>query len=86
MDTQHFAQASVGGLEVVCYSEGENLLERKIIVHFDSAMIYNTKIVMDQLQHSELNKMEHPSYSPDLAPCDLLPLSSMYDEASVYMP
>jgi histone-lysine N-methyltransferase SETMAR len=70
MDTRYFAQEILGGLEPVCYPEDRNPHQRKIIVHFDNAPIHNTKIVMEQLQHSGFKKMDHPPYSPDLAPSD----------------
>jgi hypothetical protein len=70
MDTKCFAEELVGGLEHVCYPEGRDPYERKIAFHFNSAPMHNTRTVMEQLGHSGSKRMEHPTYSPDLSPCD----------------
>jgi histone-lysine N-methyltransferase SETMAR len=70
MDTSYFAGEIIGGLEHICYPEGRNRHERKRILHFDSAGVHNTRTVMEQLEQSGFKRMEHPPYSPDLAPCD----------------
>jgi histone-lysine N-methyltransferase SETMAR len=39
-------------------------------LHFDNAPIHNTKRAMDCLKDWKMVRIEHPPYSPDLAPCD----------------
>jgi histone-lysine N-methyltransferase SETMAR len=52
-------------------------IRTKTTLHFDNAPIHNTKAVMGQLEQSELKRMDHPTYSPDLAPCDFFRFGSM---------
>jgi hypothetical protein len=70
MDASYFAGEIIGVLEAVCYPEGRNPHERKRTVHFVNAPIHNTRTITGQLEQSGFIRMEHLSYSPDLAPCD----------------
>jgi hypothetical protein len=71
MDTRHFAEEIVSGLEDVCYPKERNPHERKMAVLFDDASIYNTKKVMKPLEQSRFKNMDHP----DLAPCNFFLVS-----------
>jgi histone-lysine N-methyltransferase SETMAR len=80
MHTSYFAGDTTGGLEDVCYPEGRNPHERKRTLHFDSAPMHNTRAVRGQLEQPGFKRMEHPPYSPDLAPCDFFLLGHMKEQ------
>jgi histone-lysine N-methyltransferase SETMAR len=40
------------------------------MLHFDNAPIDCIGPVRDRMTTAELDRMEHPPYGPDLAPCD----------------
>jgi hypothetical protein len=79
MDTNYLAREIIGGLEDVFYLEGRNPHERERTLHFDNAPIHSTRTGMGQLEQSRSKRMEHPPYSPDLAPYDFLLLGYMKD-------
>jgi hypothetical protein len=70
MDIRYLAEGFTGGLENICYPEGRHPHERKVTLYFDNAPIHNTRTTIGQLGQSGFTKMEHPAYSPDLAPRD----------------
>jgi histone-lysine N-methyltransferase SETMAR len=70
MNGQYFADHVIKPLARVCYPEGRKSHERRVDLHFDNAPIHRTKIVLETIRECELLRIEHPPYSPDLAPCD----------------
>jgi hypothetical protein len=72
INTNYFAGEIICGLEDLCYPEGRNPHERKRTLHFDNTPRHNTRTVMGQLEQSGFKRMEHPPYSRNLAPYDLL--------------
>ena len=44
------------------------------ILHHDNAPAYNVLSVKRYLAKKNIPVMEHPPYSPDLAPCDIFAL------------
>jgi hypothetical protein len=80
MDTKHFAQEIVGGLEDVCYAERRNPPERTINLHFDSPPRHHPRTVMGQLEQSRFKRMEHSAYSPDLALRDFFLFGCMKEQ------
>jgi len=43
---------------------------RRWILHHDNAPAYSALIVREFLARNSITVLEHPPYSPDLAPCD----------------
>ena len=43
---------------------------RDFILHFDNASTHTSKKTKEKIKTMKLRILEHPSYSPDLAPCD----------------
>ena len=43
---------------------------RKVIVHYDNARPHTARKVTRFLEENHMKKAPHPSYSPDIAPCD----------------
>jgi histone-lysine N-methyltransferase SETMAR len=70
MNGQYFAEEVIKPLALLCYHGGRKAHGRHVEVHFDNAPIHRTKIVIEMLDKYEFVRMEHPPYSPDLAPCD----------------
>ncbi|KAK3782289.1 hypothetical protein RRG08_046399 [Elysia crispata] len=46
------------------------LLESGIVFHHDNAPVHTARAVTDVLAGYKWELLEHPRYSPDLAPCD----------------
>ena len=40
------------------------------LIHMDNAPCHNSRITKEYLRQYNFNRLEHPPYSPDLAPCD----------------
>jgi histone-lysine N-methyltransferase SETMAR len=70
MDSAYFTREILLPLASHCYGTGRGFRQQKVTVHFDNAPIHGTAGVQQTLAMSELVRMEHPPYSPDLAPCD----------------
>jgi histone-lysine N-methyltransferase SETMAR len=70
MNSNYFAENIIRPLSALCYPNGRQAHERRVSLHFDNAPIHNTKVVDDAIGSLGLKKLEHPPYSPDLAPCD----------------
>jgi hypothetical protein len=80
MDTKHFAEEIVGGLDDVCYPEGRNPHERKVTPQFGNEPICNTRTEIGPLEQSEFKRMEHPAYRLDLAACDFFLFGYMKEQ------
>jgi hypothetical protein len=70
IDTDYFAYNITDEISRLCYPQGKRSRERRVMLHFDSAQIHCTGTVWDRMAAAELERMEHPPYSPDLTPCD----------------
>lgn len=44
--------------------------KQKIFIHYDNSPVHTSGLVKQHLESSKLTIMEHPPYSPDLAPSD----------------
>jgi histone-lysine N-methyltransferase SETMAR len=69
MNSEYFAEHVIANLGWACRAD-DALQGQLITVHFDNAPIHNTKRVADELEAWGMERLEHPPYSPDLAPCD----------------
>jgi histone-lysine N-methyltransferase SETMAR len=70
IDTNYFADNIIDEMARLCYPQGRRRRERRVMLHFDNAPIPCTGMVRDRMAAAELERMEHPPYSPDLGPCD----------------
>jgi histone-lysine N-methyltransferase SETMAR len=70
LDGDYFADQILTPLAEFCYKGRRVPGHRKIRVHFDNAPIHKTKTVIDKIAELQLSRIEHPPYSPDLAPYD----------------
>jgi hypothetical protein len=70
LDTDYFADNIIDEMARLCYPQGRRPRERRVMLHFDNAPIHWTGTVLDRMAAAELERMEHPPESPDLAPCD----------------
>lgn len=52
------------------------------MVHFDNSPIHNTQGIQEHLASVGFTKMEHPTYSPDPAPCDSFLFGAMKRNSS----
>jgi hypothetical protein len=56
------------------YSEKRRIARRKslpsFLVHMDNLMCYNGAKITEKLEKRHIARAPHPSYSPDLNPCD----------------
>jgi histone-lysine N-methyltransferase SETMAR len=70
MNTDYFADNIIEEMARLYYSQGRRPRERRVMLHFDNAPIHCTGPVRDRMVVTELERMEHPPYSPDLASCN----------------
>jgi histone-lysine N-methyltransferase SETMAR len=70
MNAVYFAANIIKDIREACYPHGRNTHDRKFVLHLDNCPLRNTKTVADAMEGSDLKRMPHPPYSPDLAPCD----------------
>jgi histone-lysine N-methyltransferase SETMAR len=70
MNSEYFCETVLPGVAVAAYGEGRRPHARKAVVHFDNAPIHNTKNAKRKVASLGMRRMDHPPYSPDLAPCD----------------
>jgi histone-lysine N-methyltransferase SETMAR len=52
------------------------------MLYFDNAPIHSTEEVQGHLRYLSFTRMEHPLYSPDLAPCDFFLFGTMKENFS----
>jgi histone-lysine N-methyltransferase SETMAR len=89
MNGTFFIECAIRPLAGVCYPEGRKSHERRVVVHFDNVPIHNTEAVQECLTDCGLRiadcgfrRVNHPAYSPDLAPCDFFLFGAMKENFS----
>jgi histone-lysine N-methyltransferase SETMAR len=82
MNSRHFMECVLGPLMEVCYPEGRKSHRRRVMLNFDNTPIHNTENVHGHLTNLGFTRMEHPPYSPDLAPCDFFLFGSVKENFS----
>jgi hypothetical protein len=80
MDSTYFAEGIIGGLEISCYPEGRIPHERRVTLHFDNVLVYNSKCAKEKRIISGFIRMKYPPSSPDLAPCDFFLFSDIREK------
>jgi histone-lysine N-methyltransferase SETMAR len=70
MVTDYFADNISDEMARLRSPQGRGPPERRAMLHFDNAPIHCTGTVRDRMAAAELERIEHPPYGPDLAPCD----------------
>jgi histone-lysine N-methyltransferase SETMAR len=70
MNRTYFIKCVLCPLTEICYPQGRRTHERRVMLYFDNAPVHNTEAVQESLANVGFRRMEHPPYSPDLAPCD----------------
>jgi hypothetical protein len=64
-------------LAEICYPQGREIRERRVLLHFDNAPVHNTGQMRENLASFGFRRTAHPLYSPDSAPCDLFLFGAM---------
>jgi hypothetical protein len=77
MDMDYFADNIIDEMARLCYAQGRRPLERRVMLHFNHGPIHCTGTVPDRMAAAELERMEHPPYSPDLASCNFFVFGSV---------
>jgi histone-lysine N-methyltransferase SETMAR len=70
MNSKYFEREIIQNLGILCYPNRRQPHARQATLHFDNAPIHNTKLVSGSLDLLGFKRLDHPPYSPDLAPCD----------------
>jgi hypothetical protein len=70
MGTDYFADNIIREMARLCYPQGRRSHQRRVMLHFDNPPTHCTGAVQDRMAAAELERMEHPPYSPDLTPYD----------------
>jgi histone-lysine N-methyltransferase SETMAR len=61
---------SVDKVAEICLRKRPDLWPDKWVLHHDNAPVHDALRVREFLAKKPITKMDHPHYSPDLAPCD----------------
>jgi hypothetical protein len=72
MNSTYFTEYVLRSLTEFCYPQGRGTHEMRFMLYFDSTPAHNTEAVQESLVNFGVRRMEHPPYSPDLVPYDLL--------------
>jgi histone-lysine N-methyltransferase SETMAR len=67
MDRDYFEPNITDEMARLWHPQGRRPLERRVMLHFDNTPIHRTDTVRDRMAAAELERMDHPPYSPDLA-------------------
>jgi histone-lysine N-methyltransferase SETMAR len=77
LNSAYFIESVLRPLSEICHPQGRVTRERRVMLHFDNAPVHNTEGVRENLASFGFRGMEHPPYSPDLAPCDFFLFGAM---------
>jgi histone-lysine N-methyltransferase SETMAR len=70
VNSAYFIESVLRPLAEICCPQGKRTRERRVMLHFDSALAHNTERVQENLASLGFRRMAHPPYSQDLVPCD----------------
>ncbi|KAK3717719.1 hypothetical protein RRG08_065453 [Elysia crispata] len=70
INAQYYKKVLQDKLKPAIRKKRPGLLESGILFHHDNAPVHTARAVRDVLAGYKLELLEHPRYSPDLAPCD----------------
>jgi hypothetical protein len=82
MNSTSFIECVVRPLAGFCDPEGRKPHQKRVVVHFDNVPAHNTRAVQEYLADCGFRRMNHPAYSPDLAPCDFVLIGVMKENFS----
>jgi hypothetical protein len=80
MEADYCAGQITPSLISICYPKGRRFRQRKCVVHFDNALIHNSKVVLGKLVEGELKRMRNSAYNHDPSPCDLFLFDYLKDK------
>jgi hypothetical protein len=72
----------LGTLAEVCYPESWKSHKRRVMPHFDNGPILMVEEVQEYLTNLGFTRMEHLSFSPNLAPCAFFMFGAMKENFS----
>jgi hypothetical protein len=64
-------------LTEICYQQGRETHDRRVMLHCANALVHNTNGVQERVAGFGFIRMERPPSSPDFAPCDFFLFSAM---------
>ncbi|KAK3747325.1 hypothetical protein RRG08_055165 [Elysia crispata] len=70
INAQYYKKVLQDKLRPAIRKKRPGLLESGILFHHDNAPVHTARAVTDVLAGYKWELLEHPHYSPDLAPCD----------------
>ena len=70
INAQYYKKVLQDKLRPAIRKKRPGLLESGILFHHDNAPVHTARAVTDVLAGYKWELLEHPRYSPDLAPCD----------------
>ena len=68
--SEYFIENILKKIEKLEIAEKAKTQKQRLMIHYDNAPSHSSKIVNEYLRTSQLYKLDHPFYNPDLAPCD----------------
>jgi len=70
IDSNHFCQKTIGPAIEWCKNKRKIGGAESFVFHMDNAPCHNSSVTKQFLEDNNITRVEHPPYSPDLAPCD----------------
>ena len=70
VNAQYYKMVLQDKLRPAIRKKRPGLLESGVIFHHDNAPVHTARVITELLDQYEWSQLEHPRYSPDLAPCD----------------
>jgi hypothetical protein len=72
-DSEYFCSNILSAIVQNQPSETPEDRRQRMVMHFDSATAHRAKCTNDYPRANRLTRVQHPAFSPDLAPSDLAP-------------
>ncbi|KAK3751164.1 hypothetical protein RRG08_023922 [Elysia crispata] len=80
INAQYYKKVLQDKLRPAIRKKRPGLLESGILFHHDNAPVHTARAVTDVLAGYKWELLEHPRYSPDLAPSALLPCHASWSQ------
>ncbi|KAK3751168.1 hypothetical protein RRG08_023926 [Elysia crispata] len=80
INAQYYKKVLQDKLRPAIRKKRPGLLESGILFHHDNAPVHTARAVTDVLAGYKWELLEHPRYSPDLAPCGAIPTMIIFKE------
>jgi histone-lysine N-methyltransferase SETMAR len=70
MDSDYFTTNILGPLKQKVFPTGRHPQAKRLTIHLDNCSIHTGRTTEEYIRHQNMIRLQHPPYSPDLAPND----------------